>query len=307
MTSRLNSIRRILIGMTLCCSLLLTAISSVVSAEQSCSGDCVPVGSWHFKVSLGYGQRSNPVIGQDDIDYYIVPEISYYGKRFFFDSWDLGYTLIDKEQHQFNVILLSAGFEQAFFSEWSLNNVDLSSYTYANPNVEAVSPPYDGGEPTDNPSPEESLDIERLHDRDTAGLSGFEYTYMHQHFEWQTQALQDVTGVHKGQKVRTALTFPFQQNKNFWALTGGLTWQSSRLVDYYYGVTASEALRPSQLYQAPASSSFFIKGEWERPLTKHFGVRAVASYKWLGKGVTDSPLVDDDTVATWFVAGVYHF
>ena len=304
---RLNIIRSALASLIFGYVLMLAISSRPTIAEQSCSGDCVPVGSWHFKVSLGYGQRSNPVIGQDDIDYYIVPEISYYGKRFFLDSWDLGYTLVDKEQHQVNAILLSAGFEQAFFSEWSLNNVDLSSYTYANPNVEASVPPTsDGGEPTEVPSPEE-LDIEQLHERDTAGLSGFEYTYMHQYFDWQTQVLQDVTGVHKGQKVRTALTFPYRQNKNFWALTSGLTWQSSRLIDYYYGVTESEALRPSQIYHAPSSTSFFIKGEWERPLTKHFGVRAVASYKWLGKGVTDSPLVEEDTVLTWFVAGVYHF
>lgn len=288
---------------TLTTLLWLWLYSGLAQAEPSCSGDCVPVGSWHFKVSLGYGQRSNPVVGQEDIDYYIVPEISYYGKRFFLDSWDLGYTLVDKEQHQFNAILLSAGFEQAFFSGWSLNNFDLSRYTYGNPNVEAVAPP-EGG---DGLEPDEAIDIEQLHERDTAGLSGFEYTYMHQHFDWQTQVLQDVTGVHKGQKVRTALSFPFRRNKNFWAITSGLTWQSSGLIDYYYGVTEQEALRASQVYKAPASTSLFIKGEWERPLTKHFGLRAVASYKWLGSGVTDSPLVHEDSVLTWFVAGVYHF
>ena len=257
----------------------LCSVRPVAAAETSCEGDCVAVGEWEFSLSLGTGTRTNPVIQQDDIAFLLVPKFSYYGKRFFIDTYDLGYTLFDRGHHQFNAILITPGFEQTFFSDWALSNQDIG----------------DSGE------------ARKLHDRRLAGLSGLEYSFIHPNFDWQTQILQDVTGAHGGQKVRTALTVPWFKNNHAWELSAGVTWQSEKLVDYYYGVQSTEVNNQNLAYQAPASTSIYLKAEWETRFNKHWGLRAVTSYKKLGSGVIDSPIVVDDHVFTFYAAGVYHF
>lgn len=266
-------------ALTLALVIVASIVRPTLAADTSCQGDCVAIGEWDLSLSLGAGMRSNPVLGQDDVPFVVVPKFSYYGKRFFLDSYDAGYTLLDRKHHQFNAILITPGFEQAFFSDWQLTNQDLG----------------------------DTGSTHTLHKRRTAGLSGFEYTYIHPLFDWQTQLFQDVTGVHHGQKLRTALTFPWLKNSHAWELAAGATWQSNNLVNYYYGVRGNEVNNANFVYDAPATTSAYIKAEWETRFNKHWGARAVTSYKWLGSGVTNSPIVIGDSVFTFYAAGVYHF
>jgi outer membrane protein len=263
--------------------LAIALLTKTAQAELGCQGDCVPIGEWQFSLSVGLGSRTNPVLGQDDVALYLVPKFSYYGERFFVDSYDIGYTLIDQPSHQVNALLISPGFEQSYFTDWTLTNVGIG----------------DIDDPLQNRI--------RLHDRDLAGLSGVEYTYTHSNFTWQTQLLQDVSNVHQGQKARTAITLPWKKGRSHWELSFGGTWQSHKLIDYYYGVRADEVIDQRLVYRAPANSSLFVLGQWETRLSKHWGLRAVTSYRWLGTGITDSPLVDEQGSTTAFVAGVYHF
>lgn len=261
--------------------------------KPNCEGDCVPVGEWQLSFSLGYGVRTNPVIGQADIPFILVPNLSYYGERFFLENYEVGYTLLDGETHQMNALLFTPGFEQAFFSRWNISNFDLANDAFS-----ASSPPDDKVS---------DIEMVKLHKRRTAGLSGFEYSYITPKFVWQTQLLQDVTKVHNGQKLRTALSRSWQIRQQKIGVTLGATWQSSKLIDYYYGVRPNEAPSPELAYSAPASTSLYLKAEWEKRINKHWGLRSVTSYRWLGSGVTNSPIIEEDGVFTFYVAGVYHF
>ncbi|MDZ7924480.1 MAG: MipA/OmpV family protein [Marinagarivorans sp.] len=279
--------------------------STYASAEPRCAGDCVAVGKWDISIGLGYGIRSNPVIGQKDIPYIVVPSVSYYGQRFFLNNYDFGYTLWDNEQHQLNALIFTPGFEHIFFNEHNIRQYDVKT--------SAVSPPAMPGDPNTDPSsptvsPSDKYHTSiNLHKRRTAALSGFEYTFIGEHFDWQTQFLQDVSSTHKGQKVRTALTYPWQFNRQQWLLSTGLTWQSKKLIDYYYGIHANDTALTEMHYTANASLAFHVGLEWEKYFSKHWSLRGVANYRWLGDSVKDSPIVEDDAVSTLFMAGVYHF
>lgn len=274
-----------------------------------CQGDCVPIGKWQFDLSIGYGIRTNPVVDQDNIPFVIVPRITYYGKRFFLDSYDLGYTLYDKGVHQLNAILITPGFEQTFFNRWDLRNFDLGDATFeaGMPGVASSTGGPDTLSPSEGAENAPTPSNIKLRNRETAGLSGIEYTYIHQYFDWQTQILQDVTRLHKGQKVRSAISIPFQSKRDFFEVSLGAFWQSRELIDYYYGVDNDEVYDTSLSYQAPSSTAFYLSGEWEKRLSKRWGLRGVISHKWLGSGVTNSPIVKEKTVTTAFFAGVYHF
>src|SRR5690242_12944595 len=59
---------------------------SAFAQEDDCQGpseDCVAVGGWSFSISLGAGVRTNPVVNEPKIPLVIIPQFSYYGKRFF--------------------------------------------------------------------------------------------------------------------------------------------------------------------------------------------------------------------------------
>ena len=69
-------------------------------------------------------------------------------------------------------------------------------------------------------------------------------------------------------------------------------WQDESLVDYYYGVRASEAIVGRAAYSADAALTPDVSLLATRPLSARWQVFARASHAWLPSEITDSPLVD---------------
>lgn len=92
--------------------------------DQDCKGasdDCVAVGRWNISVALGAGVRTNPLLHGEDIPLVLVPQISYYGKRFFLDNLDFGFTLAERGASTFNLIA-TPGYDRVFFYRSDLQN-----------------------------------------------------------------------------------------------------------------------------------------------------------------------------------------
>ncbi|HET9395082.1 MAG TPA: hypothetical protein VFO36_03420, partial [Nitrospiraceae bacterium] len=78
--------------------LLLAGLPFGAFGQSSCkapSADCIAVGELDVSVSLGLGKRTNPISGNSDIPLVVVPHVSYYGKRFFLENFEVGYTLYE--------------------------------------------------------------------------------------------------------------------------------------------------------------------------------------------------------------------
>src|SRR5262245_17364359 len=103
MIFRMRTLKRALLS----ASLLAAFCSPVRAAESSsCSApspDCAVVGRFEISASLGLGQRSNPVEGRSDIPLVVIPHISWYGKRFFLENLEAGFTAYDGEHNTFNL------------------------------------------------------------------------------------------------------------------------------------------------------------------------------------------------------------
>ena len=66
------------------------AFAKVVAADDECkqpSAECVAVGGWNFSVALGAGVRTNPLVNGQGLPLVVVPQVSYYGERFFLDNF----------------------------------------------------------------------------------------------------------------------------------------------------------------------------------------------------------------------------
>ncbi len=115
----------------------------------------------------------------------------------------------------------------------------------------------------------------------------------------------DMLGRHKGQE----LEFSY---KVFYRLAGfdfipsvGMRWKSQDLVDYYYGVRASEAMAGRPAYKGENALDPFVRLTMRRRLTERWSLLAFAQYEWLDDEIRSSPVVDTDYDASLMVGLFY--
>ena len=87
------------------------------------------------------------------------------------------------------------------------------------------------------------------------------------------------------------------QSTHSLVLSGGATWKSAQLVDYYYGV--------DRYHEPDAALSPFIKLGYSRALAERWSLSAFVHVEYLGSSIDDSPIVTDSTVTSAFVGVVY--
>ncbi len=98
--------------------LIFLSINSYSAAPlEECGPDCVPVGEWQFAVGLGLGLRTNPLLGEKETPLVVLPEVVYYGERFFINNMELGFTLTDTRKHQLNLLAMPS-YDQMYFNRW---------------------------------------------------------------------------------------------------------------------------------------------------------------------------------------------
>jgi outer membrane protein len=225
------------------------------------------------------------VIGNSDIPLVVIPQISYYGKRFFLENLEAGFTLHESDRNTLSLIA-APGYDRVFFYRNDLQNYFVSGA------VGLVS------------APQYNLDNRELaageypiHPRRTTYLAGPEWTFNYGPVIGQVDALYEVTGRHDGYEVRAALAAPLVQAQSSLVASVGLTWKSAELVRYYYGI--------EDIYEPGAALNPFVKLAYARPLSPRWAFNAFAHYEYLGDAIADSPIVSGHGVTTVFAGVVF--
>jgi MipA family protein len=269
--------------------LMGTTVSQTARAQNTCPApgpDCAVVGKLNISVGVGLGGRTNPVRGKSDLLLPVIPHISYYGKRFFLENLELGYTLHEGKSQSLSVIA-APGYDRAFFFRGDLQNIFVTasggggSFLTADP----------------NPSDEAATQEFRVSRRRTTYLVGPEWTFRHHQLVGQMNVLREATGEHQGYEVRAALSAPIIDTEGSLVVSAGLTWKSSKLVRYYYGVDG--------LYEPGSAFNPFLKLGYTLPLSDRWSFNAFAHYERLGSAIADSPIISDGGVVTAFAGFVY--
>jgi outer membrane protein len=263
----------------------LLACSQSSGAEAPCtavSSECAVVGRWEISASFGLGSRTNPIEGKSDLPLVVIPRISYYGKRFFLENLDLGFTLHEGMTNTFSLIA-TPGYDRAFFFNSDLQNIFVpggSSFGAGTVNV---------------PTADRVFEVSPRH---TTYLAGPEWTFSYGPVNGQLDALREITGQHDGYEVRAALAAPLLEGaRGSLVASAGLTWKSSEIVRYYYGVR--------QLYEPGSAVNPFVRLKFARPLSDRWTVNAFAHYERLANSIARSPVVTDDHVTTVFAGVVF--
>lgn len=288
------------------CSLRRFAFTTVLAlipvevafAEDGCEGpsyDCVVVGKWNFSLSLGAGVRTDPVVHESAIPLPVIPQFSYYGKRFFIDDLDAGVTLVDGDENSLNLIA-SPGYDRVFFYRSDPQNIFVTDLSALGSNLRghAVTLAHkpDGSDVVAVNFPPRS--------RQWTYLAGPEWTFKYGRVTGQLDVLHEITGHNHGDEVRAALGMPVSHAGGTWTADIGLTWKSSAIVNYYYW-------SPEIYGGGGAAVDPFIKLAFSRPLNEKWKITSFVESERLGNAIANSPIVNARYVTTTFVGVTYSF
>jgi outer membrane protein len=279
-------------------AVLLTLFSGVSFAEEECvasSDDCVAVGGWSLSVALGAGVRTNPLVHGQDIPLVVIPQFSYYGKRFFIDNLDPGFTLFEGDSNTLSLVA-SPGYDRVFFYRSDLQNFFIGPGSAAfDADGAAGTPPRALGT-----TASQSVRVLPNRAREITYLAGPEWTFKKAGISGQLDYLHEITGRNHGDELRAALGIPLGNTLGgAWTANLGFTGKSAAVVNYYYGYRG--------LYHAGWAVDPFIKAGYSRVLSKKWTFTAFVDYEWLGNAIADSPIVDRHSVTTAFLGATYAF
>lgn len=221
----------------------------------------------NLSIGLGIAWATSPFRGIDD-KILPFPDISYQNGDFFIDFSGIGYTVYSQETCAVTVI-----------GSWR-------------------SAPYEN---------DDSSYLKGMEDRKFAIEGGVAISMETFLGNIGITALSDVSGHHKGQTVTAQYSIPFGGDS--WAVETvvALNWQSKKMVDYYYGVRHSEERDDRAYYEGKSSSSPSIGLNGAVEIYDNLALQGGINYEFLGSGITDSPLIEDDNVLSVSLSLSYSF
>lgn len=200
-----------------------------------------------------------------------LPMVNYDGKSFYIHGISIGYRLFKTDQDEFSIVASPMG------------NRFLHS---------------------DSHDPQMRL----LSDRDISGLAGVAWRH---HAEWgvlQASAQKEFTGHGGGGVFDASYSYPLIQGSLRLVPTLGVTYNTSALNNYYYGISTAEALRsglPS--YHAGGGTSPYLGITASYQLSRSWMVSASIRYTALPTTIKNSPMVDAGHTQSYLIALSYIF
>jgi len=252
-------------------------------AVSSTAGD-ETASSWRFGVALGYGERSNPLIQSEPLRVAVDIDIAWFGKRWFFDNGDLGFTLSDTAAGTFNAIA----------------RVNSDRVFFGKTNTQIVSVDSQGGQ-LPEPIP--------LHvpDRDYAVELGLEWLMDGRWGRLAVAGFHDVSNTHDGFSVDAEFSYPWYGARWTVEPTIMLRYKSAALNDYYWGVRAAEASTALPAYTVGSGLNWQVGARASYYLTSQMRLAVSANYERMNDAAAASPLVRDPTVTAFFAGLAYQF
>lgn len=218
---------------------------------------CSPVSAEenYFAVGAVGGASSTVYKGVDD-DLSLLPMIALRQDQFFVEGTAVGVSLITREKFQLDV-----------YGEYRGRGYEASDSAFLRGMQERKS----------------SIDVGMT----TSAITDFGL--------FSLDASFDASSTHEGYEFFLLYSIPLVESEKL-SLTPscGLSWQSQKTVDYYYGVRNSEVRSGRAAYSPDSSLSAVASLDIEYRLSQKWGLVGQLQGTFWGEEVRDSPLVDKD-------------
>jgi outer membrane protein len=309
---------------TLCCFAVLSAAMAAAplahaqsdpagsTSAQTTAEPATPVANaphpipaeknWRFGVGLGYGQRTNPLIQSEDIPVVVDLDIAWFGERWFFDNFDLGFSLVDNSHYTANVVA-RLNSDRAFFGKTNTRYVNFT-ITSGGEQVPIAAPPGPPGSPDQGIV--EPIQL-KVPDRDYAVELGLEMLFDGEWGHASLRAFHDVSNTHEGYEISADYSYRWVRGRFTIAPSVGVAYKSAELSDYYWGVHADEVLPTLQGYQVDGGIGWEAGLRTSYYITKSMRVAVSANYEQLTHNIALSPLVAEPYVIGYFAGLAWQF
>jgi len=281
---------------------MFSQLSYANDCEQI-NDNCAAVGEWKFSLAVGAGVYTNPLHGGGDIPLVLIPQISYYGEKIFFENNTLGYSFFENNQLTISAIT-QLNHEKAYFTRWHPQNILIESVSSG----DVITP--SEGDPVDEDKYVE-IDIKDVSNRRWAIDAGIQFNwFINQTTDLQVQILHDVNNVYNGFNGQIELTrlMKIKQLPNtVMSFSVGTNVKSKNLVDYYYGISPTTDTPVDSDYQGKLSLTPYFRLVLAHQLSERWRAKLNLKRIYLDDAMTNSPLVKDDYINTIFAGVSYDF
>uniref|UniRef100_UPI004047F494 MipA/OmpV family protein n=1 Tax=Rheinheimera sp. TaxID=1869214 RepID=UPI004047F494 len=251
--------------------------------------NCVAEQQLHLSLALGYGQRSNPLHGGEKLPLVLLPDLYYYSEYWFFDNGKLGTSWQLSPNWSLSLVgQLNA--EKGYFQKWFSGNafqLQSSHASFSTPTLQ------------DERFGPAQASVREISKRPTAFDAGLQLDWFGDNWQLQTQLWQDISNKYQGQHASIGANRSFETVSGNWQLNARLYWKSAKLIDTYYGIDNNEPFYLPR-YNGKASWQPELRLSWQYPLSQRTALLAFVRYLHLDDAMTDSPLLQDNNVTTWF-------
>lgn len=276
--------------------------SSKTEAIQS-SDNSNDQSGWRFSTAIGLGAISNPLIDSDDVIFPLIPKLGYQGDRFFLDNLTMGYKAFDDERY--TIYLL--GYLNSDFLYFPTASNSIKAFGWFSEVT--------GIEPRSGRDMFISFGDYRLNDRYASYMAGIELKWsLHESGKLNLRVAKDIAKVHYGYEYK--LEYVNQSYWRDWYIEQkvGAVKKSSKLTDYYYGVTIEETpeglgsiAQQNLSYQASSAVIPYYTLNSNTPINDAWTFLIALKLENLPNQITQSPIVDDDYVVSTFIGWGYDF
>ena len=284
---------------------------SQLSFSNDCeliTDSCATVGEWKFSLAVGAGVYTNPLHGGDNIPLVLIPQISYYGERVFFDNNALGYSFFDNDRLIISAIT-QLNHEKAYFTRWHPKNILIESISSG----DALTPSTGetDSEELNPPEPDVDVNIKDVSNRRWAIDAGVQFNwFINETTDLQAQILHDVNNVYNGFNAKIELTRIMRiapLPNTVMSFSVGTNINSKNLVDYYYGISPTTESDVDVAYQGKLSINPYFRLVLTHQLSERWRAKLTIKRVFLDDAMTESPLVKDDYINTIFAGVSYDF
>jgi outer membrane protein len=260
--------------------------------------------NWRFGIGVGYGTRTNPLVLSEDIPILVDLDIAWFGKRWFFDNFDLGFQLADNRVFTANAVA-RVNSDRVFFGK---TNIRYVNFTIAAGGDEVPFTPAPApGRPTNGPTVEPEPQKLEVPDRDYAIEMGLEMLFGGDWGQATLRGFHDVSQTHEGFEISADYSYRWTRGRFSVSPLVGLAYKSDDLSNYYWGVNPKEAGATLQPYQAKGGVDWEAGLRTNYFLTKTLRLAISADYERLHDSVAESPIVEDDHVIGYFAGVAWQF
>lgn len=315
----------------ICCWLVLTLnIGNIYAAtpEQNQQPELAAVSQWNFGLALGFGQKQNIILGQSDLNIYLVPTISYYGDKWFFDNGSLGYSFIEKPKYALSLISEINPFSAQYYDYHPLN-VFLFDSSVSNDFSDAEASQYypdtvldSGAELPSQPDDQNTVEgLERVETNlelskpDWSIDVGLQHNwFISNRFSVVSKIFTDVSNVHNGKRADINLSYRYQVRGDNTFLANwqfnvqfGLSLLSRQTTQYFYGIDERHVHLRSYHYLTDAAINKTIRMNLRKPISNNLNVLLYWKTEFLDDTISNSPRVTNDQSNTYFMGLLYAF